>query len=177
MLNIQGENIFLRALEPEDLDVVHEIENTIDIWELSHTQTPYSRFLIKEYLENVHKDIYEIKQLRLAICDNKEQSVLGLIDLFDFDPKNKRVGVGIVLINPKDRGKGYGSDALKTLIDYAFTYLNIHQMYCNIGVTNKVSIQLFEKQGFTLIGNKKDWNYHNGSYSDELIYQLIKHVH
>ena len=58
MVTLKGEHIFLRALEPEDLDFVYEIENDENIWEISCTQTPYSRFLIKQYLENAHKDSY-----------------------------------------------------------------------------------------------------------------------
>ena len=48
MITLKGEHIFLRALEPEDLEFIHDIENDESIWEISNTQTPYSRFLIKE---------------------------------------------------------------------------------------------------------------------------------
>ena len=64
------------------------IENDESIWKVSNTQTPYSKFLIKQYLENAHQDIYEAKQLRLAICINNSNETIGLIDLFDFDPTN-----------------------------------------------------------------------------------------
>ncbi len=76
MVTLKGEHIFLRALEPEDLDFIHEIENDESIWEISNTQTPYSRFLIKQYLEQSHKDIYEVKQLRLVIS-NYENTAFG----------------------------------------------------------------------------------------------------
>ncbi|RZJ63737.1 MAG: N-acetyltransferase, partial [Flavobacterium sp.] len=68
MVTLQGDAIYLRALEPEDLDFIYAIENDEAVWEVSNTQTPYSRFLIRQYLENAHQDIYEAKQLRLAIC-------------------------------------------------------------------------------------------------------------
>ena len=51
MVSLKGKHIYLRALEPEDLDFVYEIENDTSLWALSDTQTPYSRFLIKQYLE------------------------------------------------------------------------------------------------------------------------------
>ena len=56
MITLKGERIYLRALEPEDLDFIHEIENDESIWEISSTQTPYSKFLIKQYLENARQD-------------------------------------------------------------------------------------------------------------------------
>ena len=96
MLTLKGEHIYLRALEPEDLDFIHTIENDETIWELSNTITPYSKFLIKEYLEHAHKDIYEVKQLRLLISDFND-SAIGLIDIFDFDIKNRRAGIGILI--------------------------------------------------------------------------------
>lgn len=89
MLTLTGPNLHLRALEPEDLEFVHGIENDEAIWNVSNTQTPYSKFLIRQYLENAHQDIYEAKQLRLAICKNNSEKAIGLIDLFDFDPKTK----------------------------------------------------------------------------------------
>ena len=50
MIRLKGNHIYLRALEPEDLDFIYAIENDEDLWELSNTQTPYSKYLIKQYL-------------------------------------------------------------------------------------------------------------------------------
>ena len=175
MLTLKGENIYLRALEPEDLEFVYTIENNEHIWEMSSTQTPYSRFLIKRYLENAHQDIYEIKQLRLMISSN-DHKPLGLIDLFDYNPTHNRAGVGIVIAEDKNRGKGYGAEALKLIIKYGFTHLRLHQLYANISEDNIASIKLFENLGFSKVGVKKEWNLINNSYKDELLYQLL-YVH
>ena len=121
------------------------------MWEVSNTQTPYSRFLIKQYLENAHQDIYEAKQLRLAICLNDTQKAIGLIDLFDFDPKNSRAGVGLVIADLASRNKGIGSEALELVINYSFQQLQLHQLYANIGSYNEISLQLFTKFGFQKI--------------------------
>ena len=173
MITLKGEHIYLRALEPEDLEFIHTIENDETIWEISNTQTPYSKFLIKQYLEHAHKDIFEVKQLRLVIS-SYDDVALGMIDLFDFDFKNGRAGVGILVKEPNDRLKGYGSEALKLLIDYSFTHLGIHQLYCNISEENEASIKLFSNHGFKNVGLKKDWNKVNGSYRNEYFFQLIK---
>ena len=172
MITLKGENISLRALEPEDLEFIHTIENDESVWEVSNTQTPYSKFLIKQYLEHSQKDIFEVKQLRLVIS-NYNDDTLGLIDLFDFDFKNKRAGVGILVKDATNRKKGYGSEALQLLIKYSFTHLGLHQLYCNISEENETSIKLFKTQGFENIGLKKEWNYVNGSYKNEYLFQLI----
>jgi diamine N-acetyltransferase len=175
MITLKGTNIYLRALEPEDLDFLHAVENDERIWEVSNTQTPYSKFLIKRYLENAQQDIYEAKQLRLAICKDREFRAVGLIDLFDFDPRNQRAGVGIIVKDTGDRNLGIGSEALELLIKYAFGPLNLHQLFANIDVNNEPSITLFTKFGFEKIGVKTDWNLVGGKYKDEALFQLINH--
>jgi len=172
MVTLKGEHIYLRALEPEDLDFVYDIENDTKLWELSDTQTPYSRFLIKQYLENAQQDVFEAKQLRLAICDKKDNTI-GLIDVFDFNIKNKRAGIGILIKDEVERHKGYGKEALQLLVNYCFTTLHLHQVYANISETNSPSLNLFEGNGFVKIGLKKDWNFDGNKYFNEYILQRI----
>ena len=176
MVTLKGKNIYLRALEPEDLEFVYTIENNESIWEVSNTHTPYSRFLIRQYLENAHQDIYEAKQLRLVICKNQDFEAVGLIDLFDFDPRNNRAGVGILIQNSTNRNSGIGTEALDLLIQYAFTKLNLHQLYANIDLENEASLALFTNFGFQNIGIKKQWNLINGRYKDEALFQLINNL-
>jgi diamine N-acetyltransferase len=173
MKTLKGDTIYIRALEPNDLEFIYAVENDLSIWEVSNTNTPYSRFLIRQYLENAQQDIYEAKQLRLAICQDEDFPALGLIDIFDFDPKNNRAGIGIVIQDRTNRNQNIGSEALDLLIHYCFNNLNLHQLYANIGCENVASIALFTKFGFQKIGVKKDWTFINGVYKDEAIFQLI----
>ncbi|MDV7138591.1 GNAT family protein [Maribacter sp. TH_r10] len=172
MVNLQGEHIRLRALEPTDLDFLYELENNTDLWEISGTTTPYSKHVLKLYLDNAHRDIYDVKQLRLCIV--KENKVVGLIDLFDFDPQNKRVGVGIVVLDDKERNKGIGTEAVSLLTDYVFQVLGLRQLYANVLEENAASLYLFKKLGFVEVGIKKDWIFSNGMFKNEILLQKIK---
>lgn len=174
MQTLKGQNVYLRALEPEDLEFVYALENDLSVWEISQTQTPYSKFLIHQYLENAQQDIYQAKQLRLAICKNDSFEAIGLIDLFDFDPKNHRAGIGIIIQQSGDRNQGYGSQALELLLNYAFENLELHQLFANIATSNEASIKLFTTFGFQLVGVKKDWSFSQGNFTDEAMYQLIR---
>lgn len=169
---LKGKHINLRALEPTDLTFLYQIENDTSFWEVSNTQKPFSKFLLHQYLKNAQQDIYEAKQLRLLIEENESKNSVGMIDLFDFEPKHKRVGVGI-LVSPQFENKGYATEALKLLIEYTKNYLDTHQLYANITEENRKSIQLFTKLGFQKVGVKKDWIYTNGTFKNELLYQLI----
>ncbi|CAZ94079.1 GNAT family N-acetyltransferase [Zobellia galactanivorans] len=172
MLSLVGEHVSLRALEPEDLDFLYELENNPEIWEISGTVTPYSKHVLKLYLDNAYRDIYDVKQLRLCIC-NQDDLAIGFIDLFDFDPKNGRAGVGIVVLDKGDRNKGIGSEALQLLCDYAFGTLALHQLYANVMEGNDASIHLFKKMGFKEVGLKKDWIFSEGGYKNEILFQKI----
>lgn len=169
---LKGTHIELRALEPEDLKFLYQVENDTQFWEVSHTQTPFSKYILKQYLENAHQDIYESKQLRLMIVKGETKQSVGMIDLFDFNPQHQRAGIGI-LIEESFQGKGYAFDALQTLIKYCFSHLNLHQLFANITPDNTKSIELFKKAGFQLVGEKKDWLLVSGSYKNELLFQLI----
>lgn len=173
MKTLEGAHIFLRALEPEDLTAIHRIENDERLWQVSETQTPFSLFTIKEYVENAHRDIYEVKQLRLAICNRDTNKLIGLVDLFDFDALNQRAGIGILIEGEGDRGKGYGAEALQLIIEYSKKHLQLHQLYANIGAENASSIKLFETAGFTHVGTKKEWRRFRESFTDELLYQHL----
>jgi diamine N-acetyltransferase len=172
MKTLTGNTICLRALEPSDLPFLFDIENDEANWEISSTQTPFSKFLLKKYLENAHQDIYEAKQLRLAIANQKNNAPCGLIDLFDFNPLHNRAGIGL-FVHKDHRQKGIASEALNLLISYAFQYLNLHQLYANILLDNHISRTLFETFHFERVGIKKDWVFSQKQYKDEALYQLI----
>ncbi|MEP0264172.1 GNAT family N-acetyltransferase [Dokdonia sp.] len=180
MVTLKGNIVFLRAIEPEDLIDIHRIENDERLWTVSETLVPFSLYSIKEYLANAHKDIYEVKQLRFVICAVDSGSLIGLIDLFDFDPHNARAGVGILIEEEGNRGKGYGKEALELTVCYCKSHLKMHQLYANILEDNLASIQLFKKNGFVEVGIKRDWRRVSGegdrfreSYKNEILLQHL----
>jgi len=165
--------INLRALEPEDLELLYKWENNVSYWTISNTTVPFSKYTLKRYLEDSHKNIYETGQVRLMIEHIPDNATIGTIDIFDFDPFHKRAGIGILIANEQYRRKGYASMALKCLIDYCFGILMLHQLYCGIIANNCESIDLFKKLGFVQSGIKKDWIRTSDGYLDEYIFQMI----
>lgn len=166
-------DIRLRALEPEDLELLYSWENNLSYWILSSTVVPFSKYTLKLYLENSHKDIYETGQLRLMIEHIADNATIGTIDIFDFDSFHKRAGVGILIANEDYRRKGFATMALKCLIGYCFGTLQLHQLFCNILANNCESMELFKKTGFVQSGIKKDWIKTPDGYLDEYLCQLI----
>jgi diamine N-acetyltransferase len=166
-------DIQLRALEPEDLELLYKWENNDEYWINSNTITPYSRFTLKLYIENAHKSLYESGQLRLMIDLSTEKITIGTIDIFDFDAYHRRAGIGILIAEEKYRHKGYATTSLQCLINYCFETLQLHQLFCNIVENNMESLELFKKVGFKEIGIKKDWIKTTDSYLDVKMFQLL----
>ena len=168
------DNIQLRIPEPDDIDFLLNMENNSNLWNVSNTHNPFSRFDIEQYILLSDKDIYSAKQLRFMIVNVEMDKpyTIGAIDIFDFDAHNKRAGVGISIIEDQ-RHKGYAGVALDILIKYMFLHLNLHQIHCNIGQDNHKSISLFKSRGFMETGIKKDWNLRSNSWVDEHLFQLL----
>lgn len=173
---LENDIISLRALESQDLDLLFSIENDPLFWEVSNTLAPYSRQLLGQYLKNADQDIFEAKQLRLVIAGKEDKTVLGLVDLFDFNPHHQRAGIGILILK-KHQQNGYALNALEVLLRYAFEHLDIHQLYANIPVSNKNSLRLFEKLNFIEVGIQKDWIKVKGRFQDVALLQLINPNH
>jgi diamine N-acetyltransferase len=171
---LEGNKIRLRALEPSDIDLLYAWENDEKLWHLSNTITPVSRFALEQYVLSSQNDIFSAKQLRLMIekKESGDTGAIGSIDLFDFDPVNKRAGIGILILKAEQK-KGYASEALELLVNYCFRILKLHQVYCNISADNIPSIRLFKKIGFEESGIKKDWLSKNDKWENELFLQLI----
>ncbi len=169
-MELQKNNtIQLRLLEPDDLDWLFKLENDKRHWAVSGTDTPFSKKILKQYIACAKDDIYTAKQLRFVIEHHKK--TVGLIDLFDFDPQHKKAGVGII-VEETYQTKGIASTALKLLISYAFEELKLHQLYANISKENLVSLKLFKKLQFNLVGTKKDWIFANDTHQDIVLFQL-----
>lgn len=165
--------IRLRAVEPEDVDFLLEMENNPGLWQVSNNLAPYSRYQIEQYVLNAPNDVRSNGQLRLIIeftgNDDSTTSV-GAVDLFDIDLVNRRAGIGITVISPFRR-QGIASEALELLKQYSIEHLHLHQLYCSISSINHHSIKLFEKKGFTRCGTRKEWFFHGNKWSDEILYQ------
>jgi len=163
--------VFLRALEPKDIETLLEIENNSSYWKYSNRTEPFSRDLLQKFINQQDQDIFEVKQKRFVITNSK-LNALGFIDLFDFEPLHRRAGVGIIL-KKEYIGKGYGRTAIKLIGSHAKEYLNIHSLFANIEADNKKSMEAFESCGYKQVGLKKAWNFYQDQFHDEYLYQKI----
>lgn len=170
MALLANEKVRLRALEPEDLALLCLWENDPELWEVGDTLAPYSRSILKEYIATSHQSIYESRQLRLMIEERATGMSIGLVDLFDFEPRPNRAACGIML-DSRYQGRGLAEEALRLMMEYAFTFLHLHQLYAHIPSANEPSLRLFTRCGFVPAGILKDWIITRDGYSDVCVMQ------
>jgi len=174
---LENDIVKLRAVEPEDIELLYNWENDTDNWMISNTIVPFSRYILRKFVENSFQDIYELKQMRLMIDEkqliNGKCLTVGSVDLFDFDPFHQRAGIGILIHAQTNRRKHFATYSLQLLINYCFDILKLHQVYCNILAENEASIKLFTNLGFEKVGIKKQWVKSLHGWSDEVMFQLI----
>lgn len=163
--------VTLRALEPEDIDLIYRWENDERVWESSDTHAPFSRHQLTQYImASLENDIYACRQLRLVGMD-KERAV-GCADLFDLDPFHRRAGMGI-LVDSACRGMGYGEALTRALEAYCRSRLQLHQLHCDVAADNAASIAMLRRCGYETIGIRKEWLLANGRWKDAVSMQHL----
>jgi len=173
-------NITLKALEPSDVQTLLTWENNPDIWFISKTIEPFSKYKLETYIaQTLTSDVFGLRQLRLMIHQILDAELnitepIGTIELFDFDPINKHAGIGIML-QKNQQGQGFGTIALDQFLIYCFENLQLHSVYANISETNINSIKFFENYGFKKVAEYEEFLYENNRFVSQLTYQLIRH--
>ena len=189
--------IRLRAMEPEDLDLLYRIENDVELWAVGETNVPYSRYTLHDYIATSSDDIFADRQLRLIIClspdppqgmgepngvpvrsqlpslgEGQGGGPVGIADLINFDPRHRRAELGIVIELPHRR-KGYAKAALEALHDYARRVIHLHQLYAIVSADNDPARQLFLSMGYRHTSTLKEWILRSdNTFSDALVMQL-----
>ncbi len=161
----------LRALEPDDLDILYNVENDVALWAVGNTNAPYSREVLRQYLLSTTCDIYTDKQLRLVV-ETHDGEAVGMVDLLSFDAMNARAEVGIVTL-AAHRQKGYGRSALQQLVGYSREVLHLHQLYAYVASDNQPSLRLFQSCGFVAACELRDWLKTSSGYQSVVLMQLI----
>jgi diamine N-acetyltransferase len=164
--------VSLRALEAEDLDFLYLLENDAALWNVSDSLVPMSRYSLRQYLDHASASLQEVRQLRLVICAADDGRAVGTLDLFDYDARHARAGVGIAILRG-ERQRGFARASLSVLATYAHQTLLLHQLYCTVGADNAASHKLFQAAGFMLVGTRKDWLQTTYGWQNAVEYQLL----
>jgi RimJ/RimL family protein N-acetyltransferase len=105
---------------------------------------------------------------------NKEGRVVGIIGSSRIDNRNRNLMIGLEIYNTKERGKGYGSEAIRLFTDFAFLEMNMHRVYLGCFDFNSHAGYLYERLGFRPEGINRSFVYRNGNYYNEVAFGVVK---
>lgn len=161
------DKIKLRPMEPEDLDILYNIENDMELWSVGYTTAPYSRYLLHDYIANNTSDIYADRQMRL-IAENVQGEVVGIVDITNFEPQHNRAEIGLVT-RRKYRRQGYGLKMVDAIKAYSLRTIHLHQLFAVVSEDNDSSLELFMKCGFEHSALLKEWLFDGKKYQNAVL--------
>ena len=172
-MNIIGNKVVLRAIEPGDKDLFLEIINDPETEKMiGGLSFPVSSLEQEQWIKN---QVGNKAILRCVIAKREEpEKGIGTIILSDIDYKNGVAQVHIKLSPIKARGQGLGTDALMTISDYAFDELRLNSLYADVLAYNVISHKLFLKCGFKRDGVLRQRVFKDGNYIDVYSYSLVR---
>ena len=168
-----GEKVYLRALEASDIN-----ENYLS-WINDAEVTKYmttGRFPsnMEKLVEYYQHRTASSNHVIFAIIDKESDRHIGNITLNNINWVNRTADSGIMIGEKDFWGKGYGTEAIRLVSDYAFKRLNLHKVTAGIVAIHQASIKAFEKAGFEIEGQAKSQFFLDGQYYDSLYLGITK---
>jgi RimJ/RimL family protein N-acetyltransferase len=171
-MNIIGKKVLLRAIEEEDLILLHKWANEPEIWyQLGGWHFPSSMDYIKGWFCALKNDALN---QRFAI-EVPEIGLIGTANLLDIDWKNNHAFHGMMLGDKDIRGKGYGFDTILTTMKYAFEELHLERLDGSMIEYNKASLNIYlGKCGWKEEGRQRNWYFRKNRYWDKIIVGITR---
>ena len=165
---IVGEKVYLSPRSVEDAEKYVEMLSKYDISKfLDQNSKIITVEREKEYLLKNESDAYNF-----AIIDNKTDALIGSIGLMNVENIHRTAELGIFIGEEDHLSHGYGSEAIKLLLDFGFNQLNLNNIMLKAISFNKRALRAYEKCGFKLFGTWPSSHYFEGKYHD-LVYMYI----
>jgi diamine N-acetyltransferase len=168
---LTGEKVTLRAARADDVDALHEIDSELATWE-ERNPAPPRPVTRAEYDQRFTTAITE-PGADVWFVIEADGAVIGRCDLFEFAELARNAEVGLAL-RASARGQGYGTDALRVLVRFAFERRNLHRVYLTAIASNLAGLACYRKVGFVEEGRRRESAWVRGSYVDELEMGLLR---
>ena len=166
-MNILGKKVLIRAIEQEDLDLLHQWANDPEIWyQLGGWHFPSNRQLQQAWFESLSPQSLD---QRFAIT-TPDLGLIGMANLVEIDWKNNHAFHGMMLGDKDIRGKGYGIDTIMAMMRYAFGELHLKRLDGSMIEYNEVSLNIYlNKCGWSVEGRQRNWYFRKGRYWDKVL--------
>jgi len=168
---LEGKRVFLRPYHEEDLDFFYKGLYIHETRRLTGLKRVYSKEYMAEYFLKISKDD---SRIFLVIVDQSTNELIGDIELNYIDLLSRTSYIRIQISNDRYLSKGYGTEAMKLLLDYGFGVYNLHRVELEVYSYNPRAIRAYEKLGFKQEGIKRESIYYHHEHHDTIIMGLLK---
>lgn len=168
---LSSERTYLRPVEKEDLSLLYQWANDAVLRGLIGEVTPTSLGSLEEFLEKARADNSRIWLVIVAKETNRVIGETGLLRMF---PAWRTTDMSLIIGDEDARGKGYGAEAIRLMLSYAFGYLNFHRVAIGVVGTNERALRFYEKAGFKREGLQRDGYYYNHAYQDFVMMSMLE---
>ncbi|WP_430534530.1 GNAT family protein [Listeria rocourtiae] len=169
---LQGARVFLRPLNANDQDTYYTMFFNNDVRRLTGTKQAFTYAQIENYIANKWKDSSAVL---LLICLQETEEIIGDIALQDIDTTNRNANIRIAIGKVEHQSKGYGSEAMRLMLDYGFGILNLHRIELNLFDFNKQAARAYEKVGFKIEGIQREALFYDHAYHDSILMSMLAH--
>jgi len=169
-----GEKVRLRAMEREDIATFVRWFNDPEVRQYLLMFAPMSKVAEERWFEAQLEKQDQYLFVIEARKDEDEWALIGNVDLSEVDLKNGSAKLGIVLGDKNYWGQGYGSDALRTMLRFAFDELNLHRVELDVYDFNSRARRSYEKVGFQLEGTRRQAVFRDGRYRDVHLLGILR---
>lgn len=170
---LEGENIELRRHVRENYPLYASWYGDPEIWHLtSWTSAPISRSAVERLFDEREKSVTDDS---FAVHAKGLREPIGVISLMNVSEANASADLSVILGPPEDRDRGYGADAISTILDYAFGELDLHRVGLSVFVFNEPAIATYEKLGFRKEGRYREAVKRDGTFRDAILMSLLSH--
>lgn len=166
---IQGEKVYLRALEDRDIEILRGWRNHPELFRYHFSTLPLSQIGQRRWYENYSENSNTL----VFPIETGEETPVGYTLLKNLDWHSRNAEIGLYL-DPAFQGKGYGTDAFRTLIRYCFHELNLHRVYLHVVDFNQRAIDMYEKLGFTVEGRLRQAYFTENAYHDIVVMSVLE---
>jgi RimJ/RimL family protein N-acetyltransferase len=163
--------IFFRPIEPEDEPVLRRWINDPRIWSTLGQRTPANSVREMEWINNYGKSTTDYV-FGVALKDGNR--LVGSIGLHDINPINHKAILGIMIGEVECQNQGYGTEAVRLALRYAFEELNLNRVALHVFDHNPRAIHVYEKAGFVFEGRQRQAFFRHGKFRDVLCYAVLR---
>jgi len=168
---LEGTRVYLRPIELADTDWYHAALYDRETRKLTGTQKHYTREQIARYIEGKSQDSSSVL---LLIAKSDDDSLIGDIAIQNIDSYNRNANIRLAIISEAHQGKGYGTEALRLMLDYGFGVLNLHRIELNVFAYNERAMHVYEKVGFKREGVQREALFYDHKYHDSILMSILE---